>query len=143
MESPMESLESPMESLESQKSLETFQTLMATVMTCRPPRHFLWTTPRNPQSFVMEILLQDNNYVEIAAWAINGSPYCQSLLAHWANSSTEIKHEVLADLNQRMDELDSHGPCRRCDSTDLCSCFHGHCPACDDTLCEQYACKRK
>jgi len=42
-----------------------------------------------------------------------------------------------------MDELDKPGFCRHCDSSDLCSCNSGHCPACDDTLCEEYACKMK
>jgi len=122
-------------------SVISFDSLMQIVMQGRPKRHFLWTSPRDPKDFVMEQLLEDRNHMEIATWAINGSPYCRNLLVDWASESPEIRLEVIADLNQRMNELDSHGPCRWCESTDLCSCWNGHCPACDDTLCEEYACR--
>jgi hypothetical protein len=126
----------------SASALQTaFDSLMQIVMEGRRKRHFLWTSPRNPKDFVMEQLLEDRNYMEIATWAINGSPYCRALLAHWASYSPEIRADIIADLNQRMNELDSHAPCSKCESTDLCSCWNGHCPACDDTLCEEYACR--
>jgi hypothetical protein len=119
----------------------TFDSLMEIVMCNRPLRHFLWTSQRNPQPVVMELFLEENNNHQIAWWAINGSPYCRKLLVDWATESRHNFSEIIADLNGVMDELDKPGFCRHCDSSDLCSCNSGHCPSCDDTQCEEYACK--
>jgi len=113
---------------------------MQIVMVGRPKRHFLWTSPRNPSDFLIDFLLADDNNYEIASWAINGSPYCRALLVQWASQPENYQH-ILDDLRDVMDDLDKAGPCIRCESTDLCSCCNGHCPACDDTLCEEYACR--
>lgn len=120
---------------------QEFNKLMEIVMKDRPKRHFLWTSNRDPSDYVFRQLLEDENYMELASWAISGSPFCQAYLAQWAATSPETKDEIIADLQQIMNEHDSSGQCRHCDSNDTCSCFSGHCPACDDTLCQNYKCK--
>ena len=120
--------------------MSTFDQMMKRVMVDRPARHWLYRSNHDPilQQYVKWLWTADRlSLYNLCNWAIDGSILCQSALETIARKN---ETDVMIALMEYMDDMDERGICSQCHSSDICGCSSGHCPACDKTKCEHYAC---